>query len=228
MNNQKCKIRSEIISVSTNEPVFCPYSITINKYKGICNTINDPYAKLCVPDIIKSINVNSFNLISRTNETRYIEWHKTCKCKCRLDASVCNNKQRWNEDKWRCECKELIEKGICDKEFICNPSNCGCKTIQHKPYLDYKSCKCRNKTIDKLIEECSKNIDGNKMLRNETLNAIPLNTTSLNAVSIDKIPLGTKICNSSAIYIVLFVILFITSICISSAFILFSMAFKKG
>ena len=34
--------------------------------------------------------------MSRTNETRHINWHKTCKCKCRLDASICNNKQRWN------------------------------------------------------------------------------------------------------------------------------------
>ena len=50
--------------------------------------------------------------MSRTNETRYIEWHETCKCKCRLDGSVCNNKQRWNEDKCSCECKELIDKGI--------------------------------------------------------------------------------------------------------------------
>ena len=35
--------------------------------------------------------------MSRTNETRFIEWHETCKCKCRLDAIVCNNKQRWNK-----------------------------------------------------------------------------------------------------------------------------------
>ena len=114
MNNQKCKTRSEIININTNEPMFYPYSITISKYKGTCNTINDPYAKLCVPDTIKNINVKVFNLISRTNETRHIEWHKTCKCKCRLDASVCNNKQRWNEDKCRCECKELIDKRMCD------------------------------------------------------------------------------------------------------------------
>ena len=52
-----------------------------------------------------------------------IEWHKTCKCKCRLDASFCNNKQRWNEDKCRCECKELIDKGIYDKGCVQNPSN---------------------------------------------------------------------------------------------------------
>ena len=99
INNQGCKVRSEIINVNTNEPMFYPFSIKINKCKGSCNTINDPHAKLCVPDIIKNINVKVFNLMSRTNETRHIERHKTCKFKCRLDTSVSNNKQRWNEDK---------------------------------------------------------------------------------------------------------------------------------
>ena len=56
--------------------------------------------------------------MSRTNETRHIKWHETCKCKCRLDASVCNNKQRWKDDKSRCEFKELIDKGECDKGYI--------------------------------------------------------------------------------------------------------------
>ena len=74
--------------------MFYPNSITINKCKGSCDTINDPYAKLCVHDTIKNINVKAFNLISITIETRYIEWHKNCKCICRLDANVCNNKQR--------------------------------------------------------------------------------------------------------------------------------------
>ena len=34
--------------------------------------------------------------MSRTNETRHIEWHKSCKCICRLDGIICNSKQRWN------------------------------------------------------------------------------------------------------------------------------------
>ena len=105
-NNQECKIRSEIINVNTNEPTFYPYGIEINKCKGSCDTINDPYAKICVPDTIKNINVKVFHRMSRTNETRHIEWHKTCECKYRLDANVCNNKQRWNKNKCRCECKE--------------------------------------------------------------------------------------------------------------------------
>ena len=109
MNNQACKIRPEIINVNSNEPVFYPFSIKTSKCSGSCNNINDPYAKICVPDVIKDLNVKVFNLMSRTNETRHIKWHETCKCKCRLDASVCNNKQRWNNDKCRCECKELIK-----------------------------------------------------------------------------------------------------------------------
>ena len=65
-----------------------------------------------------------------TNERRHIEWHRTCKCICRLDKIICNSKQRWNEDKCRYECKELIDKGVCDKEFIFNDrKNMGCCRI---------------------------------------------------------------------------------------------------
>ena len=56
--------------------------------------------------------------MSSTNETRHIKWFETCKCKHRLDSSVCNNKQRWNEDKCMFECKELTDKGVYDKGFI--------------------------------------------------------------------------------------------------------------
>ena len=77
MNNQECKARSKIINVdNNNEPVLYPYSIKINKCSGSCSNINDPYAKLCAPDIAKNINVKVFNLISRINETTQIIWHE--------------------------------------------------------------------------------------------------------------------------------------------------------
>ena len=82
MNNPECKARPKIIDVNNNEPLFYPYSIKVNKCSGSCSNINDPYAKLCVPDISKNINVKVFNLISRINETRQIIWHETCKCVC--------------------------------------------------------------------------------------------------------------------------------------------------
>ena len=118
MKNQECKVRPEIINVNSNEPVFYPFSIKTSKCSGSCNNINDPYAKICVPDVVKDLNVKVFNLISRTNETKNIKWHETCKYQCRLDAVVCNNKQRWNKNECRSECKELIDKAVCDKDFI--------------------------------------------------------------------------------------------------------------
>ena len=88
MNNQECRIG----------PTFYTYSIKINKCSGNCNNINDPYAKLYVPDVVKNINVKVYNLMSKTNETRHIKWYETSECECRLDASVCDNKQSWNND----------------------------------------------------------------------------------------------------------------------------------
>ena len=66
-----------------------------------CNNINDPYAKNCVLDVVKDLNVKVFNLMS-------------FKCECRLYEIVCNNKKRWNKNKCRRECKELIDEGVCD------------------------------------------------------------------------------------------------------------------
>ena len=44
------------------------------------------------------MNIKVFKLMSRTNETRYTKWHESCKCKCRLDTSVCKDKQCWTND----------------------------------------------------------------------------------------------------------------------------------
>ena len=82
MNNQAHKARPQVVNVNSNNPIFYPFSIKASKCSGNCNNINNPYAKICVPDAIKDLNVRVFNLMLRTNETRFIEWHETCKCKC--------------------------------------------------------------------------------------------------------------------------------------------------
>ena len=104
MNSQECKVRPQIVNLDRDEPVFFPFIIKTSKCSGSCNNINNPYAKLCVPDVVKNLNVKVFNVMSRTNETRHIEWHEMCKCKCRLDASVCNNK--------KCKVGMMINAGV--------------------------------------------------------------------------------------------------------------------
>ena len=93
MNNQEWIIRPEIVNVNGDDFVFFPFNIKASKCSGSWNNINNPYAKLCVPGAVKNLNVKVLNLMSRPTETRHIEWYETCKCKCRLNASVCNNEQ---------------------------------------------------------------------------------------------------------------------------------------
>ena len=106
---------------------------------------------------------------------------------------------------------------MCDKIFIWNPTNCECecgKSCDIGEYLDYKNCKCRKRIIDKLVDECSENI-----YENETINVIPLNAASLNVYK--------KVYNSCMVYIVLFVVFLITTICIWCVFIYFYCYLKK-
>ena len=176
-----------------------------SKYRGSCNSINDPYAKLCIPDIVKNLNVTAFNLMSRTNETRRIEWHELCKCKCILDAGACNNKQRWSKLKCRCECKESIDKGVCDEGFIWNPSNreCDCNnSCDLGEYLDYENCKRRKRLVNKLVQECTKNSEEVKLAK------ITLSEDE-----------NKHKCSSCTIYNVLFSIIFTISIGIGTYFV---------
>ena len=73
MNNEECKVRSQIVHLNKDEPASFPFSIETSKCSGSCNNINNPYAKLCVPGLVKNLNVKVFNLMPRTNETRLIE-----------------------------------------------------------------------------------------------------------------------------------------------------------
>ena len=71
MSNQECKARLEIVIVNSNNPIFYPFSVKTTKCSGNCNNINDSYTRICVPGVVKNLNVKAFNLMSRTNETRH-------------------------------------------------------------------------------------------------------------------------------------------------------------
>ena len=77
-------------NVNSNNPIFYPFSINTSKCRGNCNNINDPFAKICVHDIVKNLNVKVFNLMSRTKEARRIKLYETCKCECQLFVIINN------------------------------------------------------------------------------------------------------------------------------------------
>ena len=128
--NRKCMPRPKILDVNegVGEALFYPYNLLVNKCSGSCNTLDYPIAKMCVPNIIKRVNMKVYNFLMRLNETRNVLWHESCKCVCQLNSSVCNSKQIWNSDTCKCDCSEDFA-GImtCSKGYMWNPSTCACE-----------------------------------------------------------------------------------------------------
>ena len=179
--NRKCMARPKILDVNegVGEALFYPYNVLVNKCSGSCDTINNPMAKLCVPGIVKRVNMQVYNFLMRLNETRCVLWQESCKYVCKLSSSVCNNKQIWNSDTCRCDCNEGFASIInCTKGYMWNPSTCECQCdIWCKPgqYLDHKNCICKNKLIGRVIEECTSII--NETMINNKNNIDNDNTT---------------------------------------------------
>ena len=82
--NRKCMPRPKILDVNegVGEALFYPYNVLVNKYSGSCNTLDDPMAKLCVPNIVKRGNMKVYNFLMRLNKTCNVLWHESCKCVC--------------------------------------------------------------------------------------------------------------------------------------------------
>ena len=167
--NQKCMPRPKILEVNegVGEALFYLYNVLVNKCSGSCDTLDNPMSKMCVSNIIKRVNMKVYNFLMRLNETRNVLWHESCKCVCRLNSSVCNNKQIWNSDTCRCDCNgDFVGIINFTKGYTWNPSTCECQCdMWCKPgqYLDYKNCICKNKLIGRVISKCTSVINETMM-----------------------------------------------------------------
>ena len=170
--NQKCMPRPKILNVNEGigEALFYAHNVLANKYKGSCDTLDNPISKICVPKIIKNVNMKVYNFLMRLNETRNVLWHESCKCVCKLNSPVCNSKQIWKSDTCRCDCNEDFAGIInCTKGYTWNSSICECqcdKWCKPGQYLDHKNYFCKNKLVGRLISECTSIINEAMMNNN--------------------------------------------------------------
>ena len=91
------------------------------------------------------MNIKVVNLMPGVNETKFIVQHESCECKCELNESVCNSKQKWNANECWCGCKELLDWSSCKDGYMWNPSTCDCecnKACKIDEYLHMKNCSC--------------------------------------------------------------------------------------
>ena len=126
-NNRPCQ---------TKNTLFYPFTLSIIKCGRSFKAIDDPNARVCVPNKVKNMNVKVFHLMLGVKETRYLVRNQSCKCKCRLNKSLCYSKQKWNHDECRCECKELDHWGFCKDDYMWHPSKCDCECNKACDKLD--------------------------------------------------------------------------------------------
>ena len=198
VTNQECMPRPKIIDVNegVGEALFYPYNVLVNKCSGSCDTLDNPIAKLCIPSMIKRINMKIYNFLMMLNETRNILWHESFKCVCRLNSSVCNSKQIWNSDTCKCDCNEYFAGIInCIKGYTWNPSTCECQCdmwCKADQYLDHKNCVCKNKLIGRVIAECT-SVTNETMMNNRD-NITNDNTTTYIFIGLFSILLFGIVC----------------------------------
>ena len=89
LDNWLCQARPALLNINSNEPLY--YTFTV-KYGGSCNTIDDPYARVCVPNKVKNMKEKVFHLILNVNETRFLVQYESFECKGGMNKTVCNSK----------------------------------------------------------------------------------------------------------------------------------------
>ena len=67
-------IRPFLIDLNPVEPKYCPFVISLDKYRG------------CVPSKTKDINVKVFNTITNAN------------FKCKFNSATCISNQKWKNE----------------------------------------------------------------------------------------------------------------------------------
>ena len=154
LSNQKCMTQPTFINLHPNEYSqefhSYPFAVKLDRCVGSCNTLNDLYNKVCVPNKTEDLNLSVFSMITGINESKALTKHISCECKCTFDGRKCNSDQWWNSDKCRCECEK---RHVCEKDYAWNPATCRCENGKYlASIMDDSAITC-----DEIIESYNEN-----------------------------------------------------------------------
>ena len=77
LSKQLCQASPTLVKLTSNETLFYPFPVSVNKRGASCNTIDGSYAQVCAPNKVKDMNVKVFNLKLEVNETRFVIQHES-------------------------------------------------------------------------------------------------------------------------------------------------------
>ena len=95
LSNQKCMIQPTLINSHPNkysqELHYYPFAVTLDRFFGSYNTLNDSFNKVCVPNKTKELNIHALNLITGKNQLKILAEDISCEFKCKFDERKCNS-----------------------------------------------------------------------------------------------------------------------------------------
>ena len=78
---------------------YYPFVVKLDRCVGSCNTLNDLFNKVCVPNKTEDSILSVFDMITGINESKVLTKDISCDCKCRFDGKKRRSDQWWNNDK---------------------------------------------------------------------------------------------------------------------------------
>ena len=159
-NNEPCLIRPTLIDLNFDELHYYPFIICMSKYNRSCNTVEDPFGRICVPNKMEDLDLKVFHMIKGINESRTLEKHILCECRCEFDGRKCNLRQKLINDTCNCECKKSLKHRAYEVDYDLNPSACACKCDKDCEIGQYlKDCECMKSIFDDLVVTCDEIIN---------------------------------------------------------------------
>lgn len=99
----------------------------MSKCDGSCNTIEDPFGRMCISHKVGDVNLKVFKFIKWRNKLKTLAKHISFESRCEFDCKKRNSSQKWDNDKSQCRVKKPIRHGACEEKYICNLSTCPCR-----------------------------------------------------------------------------------------------------
>ena len=97
-NNQSFLVKPTLIDLNLGEIHSYPFLISMDRCDGSCNTVKNPFGRICVPNKMEGVNLKVFNTIKGINESRTLAKRISCEFRCQFDSRKCNSRQKWNND----------------------------------------------------------------------------------------------------------------------------------
>ena len=72
---------------------YSAFKVKLNKCVGSCNTLNDFFNKVCIPNKTEDLNLSVLTMITGINESKTLEKHISCEYKCKLNGTKYNSGQ---------------------------------------------------------------------------------------------------------------------------------------